>query len=88
MKKSQTAAIRFAHDHNIKRQIVMLTDPVYTNSSEQNKRNFEMAELFDFQLKGRLVTPLHYVVRKSNYEAFMFMVQRQLCDYLYRSIDQ
>ena len=66
----------------------MLTDPAYVNASETHKRFIEFVELFDFQLKGRLVTPLHYAVRKSNYEAFMFMVQRQLCDYLYRSIDQ
>ena len=74
MKKSQTIAIRFAHEHNIKRQIEMLTDPIYTNLSEQQKKYIDFIELFDFQLKGRLVTPLHYVVRKSNYEAFMFMV--------------
>ena len=54
----------------------MLTDPAYVNASETHKRFIEFVELFDFQLKGRLVTPLHYAVRKSNYEAFMFMVQR------------
>ena len=48
VKKSQTVAIRFAHEHNIKRQIEMLTDPEYTNASEQHKKFIDFVELFDF----------------------------------------
>ena len=33
------------------------------------------------------LTPLHYAIKKSNYEAFMYLVQHQLCDCLHRNVD-
>ena len=40
-------------------------------------------------MRGRVqLSPLHYVIKKSNYDAFMYLVQYQLCDYLHRNSDQ
>lgn len=67
----------------------MLCDPIFINASKLIKKNICKLELFDFQMKGRVqVAPLHYVIKKSNYEAFMFIIQHQMCDYLHRNSDQ
>lgn len=39
-------------------------------------------------MKGRSrTTPLHYVIKKSNYESFMYLIKNQLCDCLARDSD-
>ena len=56
-------------------------DPSYTQASQLIKRSICKLELFDFRMSGRSKSSvLHYVIKKSNYEAFMYLVQHQLSD--------
>ena len=89
IKKSQLEAIKFAHQHNIKRHLSMIQDPSFLGASNLIRKSICKLEIFDFQMKGRVqVSPLHYIIKKSNYEAFMYLVQHQMCDYLHRNAEQ
>ena len=45
--------------------------------------------MFDFECKIRNgASPLHYVVRKANYDAFQYLMDHQLADCLSRDLDQ
>ena len=83
IKKQQIQAMQYIHDHNIKKK-TQLNQSLFT----PGHRRRQALELFDFGIKVRNgASPLHYVVRKSNYEAFAYMVEHQLADCLNRDMD-
>ena len=89
IKKSQQAALEFAHSYNIGRRSALVQDPTYANASSLIRKSMNKLELFDFELKSRkVVSPLHYAIKKSNYDAFMYLARHQLCDTLARNEDQ
>lgn len=58
-------------------------------SSNLIRKSLEKLELFDFEVRGRnVISPLHYVIKKSNYEAFIYLIQHHMCDCLQRNNDQ
>ena len=66
-----------------------MQDPNFVSASQLIRRSVTRLELFDFRMRGRCkTTPLHYVIKKSNYESFMYLVRHQLCDCLTRDADQ
>ena len=84
IKKQQIQALQYIHDFNIKKKTHM-NQSLF--SPEHRRR--QALELFDFGIKVRNgASPLHYVVRKSNYEAFTYLVEHQLADCLTRDLDQ
>jgi ankyrin repeat protein len=83
IKKSQIEAIEYAHQHNIKRRQEMSKEKAYMGSSSMIRKSIHKLELFDFEVRGRnVVSPLHYVIKKSNYEAFVYLIQHHMCDCL------
>lgn len=53
------------------------------------KKSMLKLELFDFEVRGRnIVSMLHYAIKKSNYEAFIYLIRSHLCDCLLRNQDQ
>ena len=75
IKKSQLEAVKFAHQYNIRKYLSLLNSPNFLQATGLIKKNICKIELFDFQMKGRVpITPLHYVIKKANYEVFMYLV--------------
>ena len=66
----------------------MAQDPCFTQASQLIRKSICKLELFDFKMKSRAsMTPLHYAIKKSNYDAFMYLVKHRLCDCLLRNKD-
>ena len=61
-----------------------LDDNNDNGEQEKDKKN-----QFDFQLKSirNKMTVLHYVIRKANYDAFIYLVGNRLVDFLSYDMD-
>ena len=85
LKKQQLQALQYIHEHNISKRGALNQGQVDLDPAVLKRNSLE---LFDFECKIRNgASPLHYVVRKANYEAFLYVMQHQLVDCLSRDAD-
>ena len=61
----------------------------HTAGKEKITNNVDKLLLFDFHLKSdhSKISILHYVIRKANYDAFLYLIENRLVDFLDKDID-